>query len=895
MGATERRSRRPSRLLQCLLGRAARPLVAHGEPKVSDGLRALTLAAAALPNMLPACAQAFEIEQAQLNYSHYEEGGRDFARGPAIGLKRPPDLKVDTVRGGLRLKLDERLSASFDFSQDTWSGATPYITAPEGFTATITGASLFVNSANNGGIASRVNRRTLQPLNLATGRPATRVINVMTSASPETRQQGRLAVKRTWDEAALEVSGGLSDEPDFKSVSFASQLSLDFNSKLTTVTAGVGRTSSNIDARLGSTSNYIDYSLYRNASRGAHIVSEAASGVDSGGVGSDAVESLHWRGKRDDLSLNLGLTQVLDRSTVVASGLTYTRSQGFLENPHKLVTLAFADPSTPAFLNFLVTPVFSVPEKRPGSRHQLTWNTKLTHYFGDLKAALHLEYTHSRDDWQVRADTLEARWIQNWGAWTLTPRARRYNQTAAEFYQPYFLFLQRYPRDTNNNLDYSRMPIDAWSSDQRLSGFGAYSLGFVLSRPLLDNVKLEFGYEHYVRRGDLKWGSEGEGRFGDLRSDMVNLGISVALDGLPAARPGTHALHGDSGHTHGDAAGHAAHAGGDAPAGVMNAHMMTRAGAFMVGYSYVHSRQSGDMIRAARKASDAELLASCGALGCPVKPVGMSMHMHMLHLMYAPTDDINLMLMPQLMSMTMENRAMEGGFYTPLGGHAHDGMDLSSHTSGGFGDTQAAVQVRLPGAWTAHATLGVSMPTGSVTKRMENHGGDLMDYGMQTGSGTWDFMPSVTAHGGGRAWFWGGQISAVVRPDHPNKSGYVLGDVYQGTAWLGWRPGSQLSLTARVLHTVLGRVRGALEGDNAVVDAFGNTQYLRAQHSPADLASNTGGRYTDLGLGVSFAVPGREAQGDRIGLEWIEPVRDRVKGYQLERRGTLALNWAMMF
>jgi hypothetical protein len=888
VAATERA--RPSRLLRRLLNACA------CERRPADSLRALMMAAAALPNMLPASALALDVDQAHLNYSHYAEGGRDFARGAAVNLQRPDALTVDTVRGGARFRIDDRTSLSLTFSQDTWSGATPYISAPLGFTATSTGASLYVNSANNGGISSRVSRTTLQPLDLASARPAPRVVNVMTSASPETRHQGRLAISREWDRAGLEVSSGLSDEPDFRSLSAGAQLRLDFNRKHTAVTFGVSRTASDIDARLGNASNYIDYRLYQNATSGSRIVSVPVAGADVAGLASNDIESLRWRGKRDDLSLSAGFTQILDRSTVLSAGVTHAHSKGFLESPHKLVTMAFADPTTPLVFDYLLTPVFSVPEKRPDTRNQLTWNVKIARYLSSLDAALHLDLSHSRDDWGIRAETAEVRWIQNVGQWSLTPRVRYYTQTAADFYSPYFMFLQKYPQDVGGNLDFSRVPVASWSSDQRLSAFGAVSYGFLLSRQLFDDVRLDISYERYRHAGSLKWGGGGEQAFGDFHSDSLSVGLNFAL-GAPPARTVSMGDDLPFVHDHADHEAHRGHAGADAPAGVMNAHMLAKAGEFMATYTYQYTRQAGDMITGSRRASDGEVLATCGALGCPVRPVEMNMHMHMLHLMYAPTADITLMVMPHLMSMTMRNTALEGGRYTALGSHVHDGMDLSSHNSGGFGDTTAAVMLRLPSPerLSAHMTLGVSIPTGSVDETMENHGGDLMDFGMQHGSGTWDLLPSLTVGGAAGRWSWGGQVSAVLRTESRNKSGYRLGDVAQVTAWAGWRVGERFALSVRGLYTAQGGVRGALRGRNEVIDAFGNVSYLHAQHSPADIASNTGGQFLDVGLGASMVLPGRERQGDRVALEWIMPVSERVKGYQLERYGTLAVNWNMSF
>ena len=58
-------------------------------------------------------------------------------------------------------------------------------------------------------------------------------------------------------------------------------------------------------------------------------------------------------------------------------------------------------------------------------------------------------------------------------------------------------------------------------------------------------------------------------------------------------------------------------------------------------------------------------------------------------------------------------------------------------------------------------------------------------YGMQLGSGTWDFLPSLTYTGACRRVSFGAQASGTVRLEHENDSGYALGDVFQASAWGG--------------------------------------------------------------------------------------------------------------
>jgi hypothetical protein len=62
-----------------------------------------------------------------------------------------------------------------------------------------------------------------------------------------------------------------------------------------------------------------------------------------------------------------------------------------------------------------------------------------------------------------------------------------------------------------------------------------------------------------------------------------------------------------------------------------------------------------------------------------------------------------------------------------------------------------------------------------------------------------------------------------------------------------------------------------------------------------DYAASYGGRYVDVGFGLSVTIPQGEWQGNRFSVEWLQPVDDDVNGYQLERTGTLAATWGVMF
>ncbi len=862
-----------------------------GTPRAKS-LPALMAAAVALTEAVPAIAQTGleGLQDTYIQFSHYRENYSEVWQGVNGQQNAADPLRVDSLNIDTGIGFTDSTSLDIQLTQDTWSGATPFITTPEGFIDTTTGASAFI-AADKSAAAARVDRHTLTPLNLRGTplHPDAKTVNLMTSASAETRNAADFTLHHEMELGGIDLVTGLSNEPDYCAFSLGLGGRLDLNSKLTSISAQLRETRSAIDADLGPVNAFVDYGMYVGANNhDARIETESASGL-SGGLPSDDVAIAHFKGDRRDHVATVGVSRIVERNTTVSAGLTYTHSDGFLESPHKLVLMGFANPATPPFFNYLFTSLFTLPENRPDIHNVSALNITLARYVPVVDAALHVDVAKTRDDWGIDSTAVEARWIQSMGRhWTFTPQLRYYTQDAADFYQPYFVFRQAYPQNPlhADQLDFSNMPVRHWSSDQRLAAFDARSAGIVASYRFDNDMSLDLGYEQYRHTGG------GGEHFADYRGEMFNVGLNYRYDDSTKPVP-------VSGH-HTDAVTHAHHANESvpAPAGVMHAHLLHEAGSGMVEYSAHYAVQQGHMMHGASRATDASIVAACGSAGCPSAPENMTMQMHMLHLMYAPTERINLMLMPQWMSMTMENRLLDGGFYTQVGGHNHDNMDLSGHSSGGMGDTIAGVQVQLwrQAVRELHGGIGISIPTGEVDGRMYSHGGEYMDYGMQTGSGTWDALPDITyTQRLDSQWSWGVQLNSVIRTGGRNDSGYQLGDVVQATSWLNYQLSPHVTYSLRGVYTRQQGIDGELRGTTAVTDAFGQVSYPRPQHNSTDIASNYGGCYTDVGLGVTFTLPGREMQGDSLSLEWQEPVKDNLDGYQLARQGSVSLSWKIHF
>jgi hypothetical protein len=322
-----------------------------------------------------------------------------------------------------------------------------------------------------------------------------------------------------------------------------------------------------------------------------------------------------------------------------------------------------------------------------------------------------------------------------------------------------------------------------------------------------------------------------------------------------------------------------------APAGVMFDHMHKK-GEIMLGLRYAGSFAGGDMLHGESSANDQQVIdEGCTPHFCSMKPTDMTMNMYMIDLMYAPTDWLTLMVMPMYMSHDMTMGPLMGDIpagHDEHGGGAHaEHMGSHSHGTEAWGDTIFGPEIRLADGPNYHLQVSpmISAPTGRVDFQTD---GVFTHYGMQLGSGTWDFWPSITYTGRADRLAWGAQLLGIVRLEDENESGYRLGDVFQGTFWGSYRFANWISASLRGLYAEQGKVEGHYNGPHN-------------HSSPPDLQFNYGGRFWDIGFGVNTVVPSGPLKGLRLSAEWLQPVMDDPNGYQLEREGTLWANATMSF
>ncbi|WP_281019306.1 MULTISPECIES: transporter [unclassified Minwuia] len=342
----------------------------------------------------------------------------------------------------------------------------------------------------------------------------------------------------------------------------------------------------------------------------------------------------------------------------------------------------------------------------------------------------------------------------------------------------------------------------------------------------------------------------------------------------PAASPANH----DTDHATVSISGapHSAiRADSHAPIGVMGDHMH-HAGEWMVSYRYMAMLMRGNLDGDSQ--ISAETIATTvpnrffGQPGQPptlrVVPTDMEMQMHMFGAMYAPTDDLTLMVMGNYVEKSM-------GHITFAGGAGATRLAKFDVNTSGLGDTSVAGLVRLfdDDMHHLHLNLGLSIPTGSIEEEAAivapNNARPVLrvPYAMQLGTGTFDLMPGITYTGTDGDLGWGGQLAARIHP-YRNSQGYAYGDRLRLDVWASrqWAPWASTSL----------RIGAQSEGQ---IEGIDNRIAVPNQTADPD---NYGGERLDVSLGVNLVAQRGDLRGLRLAMEATVPVYQNLNGPQMD-------------
>ena len=321
-----------------------------------------------------------------------------------------------------------------------------------------------------------------------------------------------------------------------------------------------------------------------------------------------------------------------------------------------------------------------------------------------------------------------------------------------------------------------------------------------------------------------------------------------------------------------------------APISVMGDHTHAKDG-WMVSYRYMQMNMDG-----MRHGTDRVTTSDVFANGYTVSPESMTMDMHMLGLMYAPTDKLTLMLMANYIETEMDHRI----FSQMAANMIHAGDTTFTTKTSGIGDLKIGGLYRfyLKENRKAHFGLSLSLPTGSIDEKdtTPGMGGPAkrqLPAPMQLGSGTVDLLPSLTYVQQFGNWSYGAQANAVIRLESENDHDYQLGNKFGLTTWAGYNLNKWLGLNTGLSYGYTGK----LKGDQKDVGLMGPN----GRSVTTAFEENYGGERLDAIFGINLYAPKGVFKGQRIAIDVRLPLWQDLNGYQLETDSVITIGWQMTF
>jgi len=224
----------------------------------------------------------------------------------------------------------------------------------------------------------------------------------------------------------------------------------------------------------------------------------------------------------------IGLTQIINRQTVMQFNVGFSYTSGYLTDPFKLVSVIESDKSNSDYGgNFQDANLNNIYiyEARPDSklRQSFYWQTKYSLSNGDM---IDSSYRFMTDDWGINSHTLDFRyrWYFAFSKERdsyLEPHLRYYSQSAADFYQRYI--------DSDDYQD-GDPDFSFASADERLSEMSAVTLGLKYGWRYQEGKEVNVKLEYYTQSHSSKKGIgslSNQELYPDTKAVMLSIGYSL--------------------------------------------------------------------------------------------------------------------------------------------------------------------------------------------------------------------------------------------------------------------------------------------------------------------------------------------------------------------------------
>ena len=193
--------------------------------------------------------------------------------------------------------------------------------------------------------------------------------------------------------------------------------------------------------------------------------------------------------EKRSIAVLVGITKVLTKVDILQLNVGYSRGKGDFTDHYKIF------------------------DQRPDRRESETVMTRWNHHFGGSNGTSRLSYRYYTDTFGIHAHTFGIEYVQPVASeWTVIPTARYSSQNAADFYSP-----------TDGVLPPT---TTYYSLDQRLSAFGALTLGIKVEKRIAKDWLLDAKFENYEQRAGWNLTGGGDKGLAAFSARFIQLGLS---------------------------------------------------------------------------------------------------------------------------------------------------------------------------------------------------------------------------------------------------------------------------------------------------------------------------------------------------------------------------------
>jgi len=227
------------------------------------------------------------------------------------------------------------------------------------------------------------------------------------------------------------------------------------------------------------------------------------------------------QGKNQKKNINellIGITQIINRSTLTQVNYSHGQSDGYLNDPYKVLSVLENDGS--GDLRTTANPY--VFENRPDKRSYQSIFWKGIHQL-ENENVVTVSYRYFWDDWDITSHTVDLRYRWEMGSGHyLQPHLRYYQQNAAEFYR-------------QTLIDGEELTLNYASADYRLGDFTSQTIGLKYGVEFSNGAEINLRVETMQQRGETR-SQDAVGKlqhvdlYPDLDAIIVQAGLSLDAD-----------------------------------------------------------------------------------------------------------------------------------------------------------------------------------------------------------------------------------------------------------------------------------------------------------------------------------------------------------------------------